>query len=62
MFHLYIVQFFISQESVQKWWKLCKEKQIPVSEQFSLLGTLGDPVTTRTWQIAGLPVDRYTTG
>ena len=50
---------FILQESVLEWWKLCKEKQIPVSETFSLLGTLGDAVTTRTWQIAGLPVDRY---
>ncbi|XP_028407226.1 dynein heavy chain 3, axonemal-like [Dendronephthya gigantea] len=47
------------QESVQEWWKLCKEKQIPVSEQFSLLGTLGDAVITRTWQIAGLPVDSF---
>ena len=46
------------QESVKKWWKLCKEKDIPVSDQFSLLRTLGDAVTTRAWQIAGLPVDR----
>ena len=37
---------------------MCKAKEIPVSEVFSLHGTLGDPVKIRDWQIAGLPVDK----
>ena len=37
---------------------MCKEKGIPVSEEFSLANTLGEPVVIRDWQIAGLPVDK----
>ena len=46
-------------ECVQEWHKLCKQKDIPCSTQFSLNGTLGDPVKIRAWQIAGLPVDTF---
>ena len=37
---------------------MCKERNIPVSENFSLQATLGNPVKIRDWQIAGLPVDK----
>ena len=37
---------------------MCKNKDIPVSEKFSLSEILGDPVKIRDWQIAGLPVDK----
>jgi len=47
------------QECVKEWYSMCKDKSIPVSEVFSLHGTLGDPVKIRDWQIAGLPVDKY---
>lgn len=47
------------QECVQSWLKLCKEKGIPCSKNFSLSGTLGQPVVIRSWQIAGLPVDSF---
>ena len=49
---------FNFQECVKQWWTLCKEKGIPVSDNFSLFSTLGDPLSTRAWNIAGLPVDR----
>ena len=40
---------------------MCQEKNIPCSEVFSLSNTLGDPVKIRAWQIAGLPVDTFST-
>ena len=46
-------------ECVQSWTKLCKEKGIPCSNNFSLSSTLGQPVVIRSWQIAGLPVDSF---
>ncbi|XP_043945444.1 dynein axonemal heavy chain 3 [Protopterus annectens] len=46
-------------ESQNQWLALCKEKQIPCSNDFSLSNTLGDPVKIRAWQIAGLPVDSF---
>ncbi|XP_048589777.1 dynein axonemal heavy chain 3-like isoform X2 [Nematostella vectensis] len=47
------------QECIKEWWSLCREKNIPVSDVFSLAATLGDPVVTRSWHIAGLPVDNF---
>ena len=38
---------------------MCQQRDIPVSEVFSLSDTLGNPVLIRDWQIAGLPVDKY---
>lgn len=32
---------------------------VPCSEQFSLIATMGEPVVIRSWNIAGLPVDDY---
>ncbi|XP_053376707.1 dynein axonemal heavy chain 3-like [Mercenaria mercenaria] len=49
------------QECLKEWYTMCEEKGIPLSEQFSLSGTLGDPVKIRDWQIAGLPVDNFST-
>ncbi|XP_052828077.1 dynein axonemal heavy chain 3 [Octopus bimaculoides] len=47
------------QECLQEWYKCCKKKGIPLSAQFSLSKTLGNPLKIREWQIAGLPVDSY---
>ncbi|XP_061330226.1 dynein axonemal heavy chain 3 isoform X2 [Pezoporus flaviventris] len=45
----------------QQWQVLCNEKNIPCSSYFSLSNTLGDPVKIRAWQVAGLPVDSFST-
>lgn len=42
---------------VQEWIKLCKAEQIPITDKYSLVNTLGDPVEIRTWNICGLPSD-----
>ncbi|KAI4553815.1 hypothetical protein MJT46_015995 [Ovis ammon polii x Ovis aries] len=47
------------QTCTEEWSMLCKEKKIPCSEEFSLSKTLGDPVTIRAWNIAGLPTDTF---
>ncbi|XP_065937642.1 dynein axonemal heavy chain 3 isoform X7 [Magallana gigas] len=47
------------QECLKEWYSMCAERNIPLSEHFSLYTTLGDPVKIRDWQIAGLPVDNY---
>ena len=46
------------QECLTEWHGMCVDKEIPVSEKFSLTQTLGNPVKIRDWQIAGLPVDK----
>lgn len=33
------------------------EKEIPCSEEFSLVSVMGDPVVIRGWNIDGLPTD-----
>lgn len=38
---------------------MCRERYIPVSKSFSLIGTLGEPVKIREWQIHGLPIDTF---
>ena len=40
-----------------QWLEYCLGLNIPTSEGFSLLSTMGDPVTLRDWQINGLPTD-----
>uniref|UniRef100_A0A8B9BSN7 Dynein axonemal heavy chain 12 n=1 Tax=Anser brachyrhynchus TaxID=132585 RepID=A0A8B9BSN7_9AVES len=47
------------QECTKDWSKLCKEKNIPCSDNFSLSNTLGDPIKIRAWNIAGLPTDVF---
>lgn len=43
----------------RQWLAQCKERVIPGSSDFSLSSTLGDPVKTRAWQLAGLPIDSF---
>jgi len=43
---------------VQSWVEGCLEKEIPTSEDFSLVNVMGDPVMIRNWNIAGLPNDQ----
>ncbi|KAM8930485.1 dynein axonemal heavy chain 1 isoform 1-T1 [Pelodytes ibericus] len=40
-----------------QWTKKLKELKVPCTQEPSLIGTLGDPVKIRSWQIAGLPND-----
>ncbi|XP_074405907.1 dynein axonemal heavy chain 12 [Zonotrichia albicollis] len=47
------------QDCTKDWSRLCKEKEIPCSENFSLSKNLGDPVKIRAWNIAGLPTDVF---
>lgn len=48
-------------ECQREWHKLCNEKNIPCSKDFTLSNTLGNQVLIRSWQIAGLPVDAFST-
>ncbi|XP_040928837.1 dynein axonemal heavy chain 3 isoform X2 [Betta splendens] len=48
-------------ECQKQWHMLCHEKKIPSSKYFSLSSTLGNQVAIRAWQIAGLPVDSFST-
>lgn len=53
---------FISQfrdAALHKWHALLKEHRLPVSESFSLIGTLGDPVKIQQWNLHGLPKDDF---
>lgn len=42
---------------VEKWVEGCIEREIPTSDDFTLVQTMGDPVILRNWGIAGLPSD-----
>jgi dynein heavy chain len=42
---------------VSEWVHGCLERNIPTSEDFTLVKTMGDPVVIRSWNIAGLPSD-----
>ncbi|XP_056381079.1 dynein axonemal heavy chain 1 isoform X2 [Hyla sarda] len=41
----------------EQWTKQLKDLGVPCTQEPSLIGTLGDPVKIRSWQIAGLPND-----
>ncbi|XP_068804373.1 dynein axonemal heavy chain 7 isoform X1 [Struthio camelus] len=47
------------QMQTKEWALLCKTKDIPCSDDFSLTNTLGEPVKIRAWNIAGLPSDTF---
>nr|XP_045723438.1 dynein axonemal heavy chain 7 [Mirounga angustirostris] len=47
------------QNQIKEWTNLCKSKDIPCSDDYSLMGILGEAVTIRTWNIAGLPSDSF---
>nr|XP_051704293.1 dynein axonemal heavy chain 7 isoform X3 [Oryctolagus cuniculus] len=47
------------QNQTKEWTDLCKERDIPCSDDYSLMSTLGEAVTIRAWNIAGLPSDSF---
>uniref|UniRef100_A0A8C5KTA7 Dynein axonemal heavy chain 7 n=1 Tax=Jaculus jaculus TaxID=51337 RepID=A0A8C5KTA7_JACJA len=47
------------QNQTKEWTDLCKGRAIPCSDDYSLMGTLGEAVTIRAWNIAGLPSDSF---
>lgn len=47
------------QDQTNRWIQMVKDKDLPCSEDFSLIGTLGDAVKIRAWNIAGLPTDSF---
>lgn len=47
------------QDQIHTWIESTKRKGIPCSNEFSLIGTLGDAVKIRSWNIAGLPTDSF---
>jgi len=49
------------QDCMKDWHERCLAKNIPCSEVFQLSTTLGDAVKIRGWQIAGLPIDNFST-
>ncbi|XP_032391909.1 dynein heavy chain 3, axonemal isoform X2 [Etheostoma spectabile] len=48
-------------ECQELWHILCQKRNIPSSEVLTLSNTLGNQVSIRAWQIAGLPVDSFST-
>ncbi|XP_052130864.1 dynein axonemal heavy chain 3 [Frankliniella occidentalis] len=60
-FTAYLGAFTVDfRNSIRKSWnQSCKQLNIPCSEEFSLIDVLGEPVSIRTWNIAGLPVDSF---
>jgi len=46
---------------IKNWQGICKTEKIPCSDHFDMAKVLGDPIKIRTWQIAGLPVDSFST-
>ncbi|XP_018409373.1 PREDICTED: dynein heavy chain 3, axonemal-like [Nanorana parkeri] len=47
------------QEILRKWFNMCRDKHIPISDGFALSSTLGDPVKIMEWQFHGLPKDSF---
>ncbi|KAK2862487.1 hypothetical protein Q5P01_002020 [Channa striata] len=43
----------------EEWQHCIKELKIPHTEESSLISTLEDPVKIRSWQISGLPKDKF---
>ena len=44
-----------------KWIERCKELEIPVSDDLSLISVLADPYEIRQWNSNGLPRDSVST-
>ncbi len=42
---------------IEQWVELCKYEQLPLSDKYSLVNTLGDPVEIRNWNLYSLPSD-----
>lgn len=47
------------QDQTKRWVEEVVAAQIPCSQTFSLVHTLGNPVDIRAWNIAGLPTDEF---
>ncbi|KAB0394243.1 hypothetical protein E2I00_006370, partial [Balaenoptera physalus] len=47
------------QTQIKEWTNLCKGRDIPCSDDYSLMSILGEAVTIRAWNIAGLPSDSF---
>ncbi|XP_068400848.1 dynein axonemal heavy chain 7 isoform X2 [Eschrichtius robustus] len=47
------------QNQIKEWTNLCKGRDIPCSDDYSLMSILGEAVTIRAWNIAGLPSDSF---
>ena len=45
------------QELISSWIQRCKDLEIPVSDDFSLINVLADPFEIRQWNADGLPRD-----
>lgn len=41
----------------EQWKKSCREKNIPISDDFTIERILADPIQLREWGIQGLPAD-----
>ncbi|XP_042559183.1 dynein axonemal heavy chain 3 isoform X2 [Clupea harengus] len=48
-------------ECQHAWHRMCQQKKVPCSDDFTLNNTLGNQVSIRQWQISGLPVDSFST-
>ncbi|XP_075164298.1 dynein heavy chain 3, axonemal [Haematobia irritans] len=46
---------------LEEWNDVCRHRNIPFSEKFSLATTLGNPMLIRAWSLAGLPADNFST-
>ena len=46
-------------ETIKAWVAKCKEDGIPLSDKFSMIRVLGEPVKIRAWNIQGLPKDDF---
>jgi dynein heavy chain len=59
----YLGAFTLSyrQSCIDTWISMCKEENIPCSPKFALVNTLGNPVQIRSWTLAGLPNDSFST-
>ncbi len=57
--YLGAVNLVYRQTALKHWEKVCREKNIPCSDDFSLANVLGNPVTIRNWVIDGLPNDSF---
>jgi len=52
-----ITHTFTLLQLVESWTVHCKELEIPVSDELTLVSVLGDPYEIRQWNINGLPRD-----
>ena len=44
-------------ELVKDWIEKCRENQIPISDEYKLVSTLGNAIQIQNWNLNGLPSD-----